>query len=80
MVFLTNFPLDSIGLDTCLAIQQTLMRETGDTKYRPSILLGRMVAAGFLGKKSGKGLSHHFWHIHSTNELRLQDFTIIDDS
>lgn len=36
---------DFIGLDTCLAIQETLMRETGDTKYRPSVLLTRMVAA-----------------------------------
>lgn len=46
---------DFIGLDTCLAIQQTLMEETGDSKYRPSVLLGRMVAAGWLGKKSGRG-------------------------
>lgn len=34
---------------------QTLFGETGDSKYRPSILLGRMVDAGYLGKKSGKG-------------------------
>ncbi|KZT61159.1 hypothetical protein CALCODRAFT_528582 [Calocera cornea HHB12733] len=46
---------DFIGLDTCLAIQQTLHRETGDDKYRPSVLLGRMVAAGWLGRKTGKG-------------------------
>jgi len=46
---------DFIGLDTCLAIQQTLFNGTGDTKYRPSVLLGRMVDAGWLGKKSGKG-------------------------
>lgn len=46
---------DFIGLDTCLAIQETLLRETGDAKYRPSVLLGRMVSAGWLGKKSGKG-------------------------
>ncbi|KAF9075536.1 3-hydroxyacyl-CoA dehydrogenase [Rhodocollybia butyracea] len=46
---------DFIGLDTCLAIQETLYEGTRDSKYRPSILLGRMVDAGWLGKKSGKG-------------------------
>ncbi|KAM0792111.1 hypothetical protein ACM66B_004815 [Microbotryomycetes sp. NB124-2] len=46
---------DFIGLDTCLSIMEVLQRETGDTKYRPSVLLGRMVAAGWLGKKSGRG-------------------------
>ena len=45
----------SIGLDTCLAIQQTLYNGTGDSKYRPSVLLERMVDAQWLGKKSGKG-------------------------
>jgi hypothetical protein len=45
----------SIGLDTCLAIQQTLYQGTGDSKYRPSVLLERMVDAKWLGKKSGKG-------------------------
>ena len=45
----------SIGLDTCLAIQQTLYHGTGDSKYRPSVLLERMVDAQWLGKKSGKG-------------------------
>ncbi|KAI0667099.1 3-hydroxyacyl-CoA dehydrogenase [Trametes maxima] len=47
--------LGSIGLDTCLAIQQTLYTGTGDSKYRPSVLLERMVDAQWLGKKSGKG-------------------------
>jgi hypothetical protein len=46
---------DFIGLDTCLSIQQVLYEETGDSKYRPSVLLGRMVSAGWMGKKSGKG-------------------------
>ncbi|KAF8910821.1 hypothetical protein CPB85DRAFT_1304769 [Mucidula mucida] len=46
---------DFIGLDTCLAIQQTLYDGTRDSKYRPSILLERMVDAGWYGKKSGKG-------------------------
>lgn len=53
----TNFsrPSNSIGLDTCLAIQRTLYEGTSDSKYRPSVLLERMVDAGWLGKKSGKG-------------------------
>jgi len=46
---------DFIGLDTCLAIQQTLYHGTGDSKYRPSVLLERMVDAQWLGKKNGKG-------------------------
>jgi 3-hydroxybutyryl-CoA dehydrogenase len=45
----------SIGLDTCLAIQKTLYSGTGDSKYRPSVLLERMVDAGWFGRKSGKG-------------------------
>jgi len=46
---------DFIGLDTCLSIQQVLYQGTSDSKYRPSVLLERMVDAGWLGKKSGKG-------------------------
>lgn len=46
---------DFIGLDTCLAIMEVLHQEIGDSKYRPSGLLRRMVDAGWLGKKSGKG-------------------------
>ncbi|GAA5911659.1 3-hydroxyacyl-CoA dehydrogenase family protein [Sporobolomyces salmoneus] len=46
---------DFIGLDTCLSIMQVLYTETGDSKYRPSVLLSRMVSAGYMGKKSGKG-------------------------
>ncbi len=46
---------DFIGLDTCLSIMRVLHRETGDSKYRSSILLAKMVDAGWLGKKSGKG-------------------------
>ncbi|KAH0615013.1 uncharacterized protein H6S33_000649 [Morchella sextelata] len=46
---------DFIGLDTCLAIMKVLADETGDSKYRPAVMLGRMVDAGWLGKKSGKG-------------------------
>jgi 3-hydroxybutyryl-CoA dehydrogenase len=46
---------DFIGLDTCLAIQQTLYDGTRDSKYRPSILLERMVDAQWLGRKNGRG-------------------------
>ncbi|KAI2609256.1 3-hydroxyacyl-CoA dehydrogenase [Hypoxylon sp. NC1633] len=57
----TNVPMgplqlaDFIGLDTCLAIMKVLHQETGDSKYRPSVLLTKMVDAGWLGKKSSKG-------------------------
>jgi 3-hydroxybutyryl-CoA dehydrogenase len=46
---------DFIGLDVCLAILEVLHRGLGDDKYRPCPLLRRMVAAGHLGRKSGKG-------------------------
>ncbi len=46
---------DFIGLDVCLAILEVLHRGLGDDKYRPCPLLRRMVAAGDLGKKSGRG-------------------------
>jgi 3-hydroxybutyryl-CoA dehydrogenase len=46
---------DFIGLDVCLAIMNVLHDGLGDTKYRPSPLLKKMVAAGMLGKKSGQG-------------------------
>ena len=46
---------DLIGLDTCLAIAEVLQRELGDDKYRPCPLLRQYVAAGWLGRKVGRG-------------------------
>lgn len=57
----TNQPMgpltlaDFIGLDTCLAIMEVLHEGLGDSKYRPSPLLRQYVAAGWLGKKTGRG-------------------------
>jgi 3-hydroxybutyryl-CoA dehydrogenase len=46
---------DFIGLDTCLAILEVMHKGLGDPKYRPCPLLRKYVAAGWLGKKSGRG-------------------------
>lgn len=46
---------DFIGLDVCLAIMEVLYEGFNDSKYRPSPLLKNMVAAGYLGRKSGRG-------------------------
>ena len=46
---------DFIGLDTCLSILRVLHQGFGDPKYRPSPLLVRMVDAGWIGRKSGRG-------------------------
>lgn len=46
---------DFIGLDTCLSIMEILHEGLGDSKYRPCPLLRKYVAAGWLGKKTGRG-------------------------
>jgi 3-hydroxybutyryl-CoA dehydrogenase len=50
---------DFIGLDTCLAIMNVLHEGFSDSKYRPCPLLKQMVAAGYLGKKSGRGFYNY---------------------
>ena len=58
----TNQPIgplalaDMIGLDVCLAVMEVYLKEYGDSKYRPCPLLREMVAAGQLGRKSGRGV------------------------
>lgn len=46
---------DLVGLDTCLAIMEVLHHDLGEDKYRPCPLLRTMVAAGYLGRKTGRG-------------------------
>ncbi len=46
---------DMIGLDVALEVTETMFRETGDPKYRPAPYLRRMVDAGYLGRKTGRG-------------------------
>ncbi len=61
----TNQPMgplalaDFVGLDTLLHILEVLHRELGEDKYRPTPLLRKYVAAGWLGKKSGRGFYNY---------------------
>lgn len=50
---------DLIGLDVCLDILEVLHRDFGEDRYRPAPLLRKMVAAGWVGKKQGRGFYHY---------------------
>lgn len=50
---------DMIGIDICLAVMETLYREFGDSKYRPCPLLRKLVRAGYLGRKTGRGFYNY---------------------
>jgi len=54
--------VDFIGLDTELSIAETLYEETKDSKYAPPLLLRKMVTAGWLGRKTGKGFYDYKAH------------------
>lgn len=53
---------DLVGLDTCLSVLEVLHRELGDDRYRPCPLLRQYVAAGWLGRKTGRGFYPYAAH------------------
>jgi 3-hydroxybutyryl-CoA dehydrogenase len=65
--------LDMIGLDVELAVMETIHRETGDSRYRPSVSLRRMVDAGYLGRKTGVGFYIYDEDGNKTPNIELQN-------
>lgn len=65
--------LDMIGLDVELAVMETIHRETGDSRYRPSVSLRRMVDAGYLGRKTGVGFYIYDEEGNKTPNIELQN-------
>jgi 3-hydroxybutyryl-CoA dehydrogenase len=63
--------MDLIGLDTALAILEVLHRDLGDPKYRPCPLLRQYVAAGWLGRKSGRGFHHYEMAPPASGPIRI---------
>jgi len=63
--------MDLIGLDTTLAILEVLHRDLGDPKYRPCPLLRQYVAAGWLGRKSGRGFHHYGATAPTSGPIRI---------
>ncbi len=64
--------MDLIGLDTTLSILEVMHRELGDSKYRPCPLLRQYVAAGWLGRKAGRGFYHYPAQAQATGPIRTE--------
>lgn len=64
--------VDMIGIDVELAVMEVLYSEIGDPKYRPAVLLRRMVAAGHLGRKTGRGF--YIYHEDGTRTPNTEIF------
>lgn len=66
--------VDMIGIDVELAVMEVLYSEIGDPKYRPAVLLRRMVAAGLLGRKAGRGF--YIYHEDGTRTPNVELFKL----
>ena len=67
--------VDMIGIDVELAVMEVIYAETGDSKYRPAVLLRRMVDAGFLGRKTGAG-----FYIYNEDGTRIPNPKIFTEA